>query len=313
MAELSLAERVIAAGFSLGWRAGPVLDTGAARTVFDGAADMIWRREGPGVAQLRANLRRVVGPDLSEAGLDALSRRALRSYARYFREVFWLPSARPGVIAGRTQVTNPSIVHDVLARGRGVVCALAHTGNWDAAAVAYLDRYGPPMSVVAERLRPESLYQRFQAYRESLGMVVVPLTGGGRSSTEMLATTLRAGGSVCLPCERDLSDNGVPVTFFGKTITVPPGPALLALRTGAALLPASPGFHGDDWTIRFYSEVIVDGPEAPNRLRDKVIQAMQKVVDQLAIGIAEAPEDWHMMQRLWHEDRTTAPARLLSR
>ncbi|MGI8627753.1 MAG: phosphatidylinositol mannoside acyltransferase [Geodermatophilaceae bacterium] len=313
MPELSLTERVIAAGFSLGWRAGPVLDSRAARAAFDAAADVIWRRGGPGVAQLRANLRRVVGPDLSEAGLDALTRRGLRSYARYYREVFWLPTARPGVVAGRTGMTDASIVHDVLTRGRGVVCALPHTGNWDAAAVAYLAHFGPPMSVVAERLRPESLYQRFQAYRESLGMVVVPLTGGGRPSTHLLATTLRAGGSVCLPCERDLGNTGVPVTFFGQTITVPPGPALLAVQTGAALIPTFAGFQGDDWSIRFFPEVMVDGPQAPKRLRDKVSQAMQKVVDQLAVGIAQAPEDWHMMQRLWQEDLATAPTGLLSR
>jgi KDO2-lipid IV(A) lauroyltransferase len=262
---------------------------------------------------LRANLRRVVGPDLSEAGLDALTRRGLRSYARYFREVFWLPTARPDVVAGRTRVSGASNVSDVRAQGRGVVCALPHTGNWDAAAVAYLAQFGPPVCVVAERLRPESLYQRFQAYRESLGMVVVPLTGGERPSAPLLALTLKAGGTVCLPCERDLSNNGVPVTFFGSTITVPPGPALLAVQTGAALIPTYAGFDGDDWTIRFFPEVVVDGPGTPKRLRDKVSQAMQKVVDQLAIGVAQAPEDWHMMQRLWQEDLAIAPTGLLSR
>lgn len=313
MAELSLADRAISAGFSLGWRVGPVLDSRAARAVFDAASDLIWRRGGPAVDQLRANLRRVVGPELSAAGLDALTRRGLRSYARYFREIFWLPTASPDVVAGRTRMSSGSIVSDVLAQGRGVVCALPHTGNWDAAAVAYLAQFGPPMSVVAERLRPESLYQRFQAYREALGMVVVPLTGGERPSAHLLAQTLRAGGTVCLPCERDLSSSGVPVTFFGSTITVPPGPALLAIRTGAALIPTCAGFEGDDWTIRFFPEVVVDGTGTPKRLRDKVTQAMQKVVDQIAVGIAQAPQDWHMMQRLWQEDLSPAETGLASR
>lgn len=303
---MSLAERAIATGFSLGWLVGPVLNTRVARAVFDRGADVAWRRGGPAVDQLRANLRQVVGPNLSEAQLQALTRRALRSYARYFREVFWLPTARPDDIARRTRLSGESSLPGVLASGRGVICALPHTGNWDAAAVAYIAEFGPPMSVVAERLRPESLYQRFQAYRESLGMVVVPLTGGERPSAHLLAQTLRAGGTVCLPCERDLSSRGVPVSFFGRTITVPPGPALLAVQTGAALIPTFPGFDGDGWSIRFFPEVVMDGPDAPKRLRDKVTQAMQEVVDQFALCIAQSPQDWHMMQSLWQE--TPVPA-----
>jgi len=284
------------------------MDTQPARAMFDAAAALGHRRGGPGVAQLRANLRRVVGPDLSESELDTLTRRGLRSYARYFREMFWMPTARPAVVAGRTRLYGVANVEAPRAQGRGIVCALPHSGNWDAAAVAYLVEFGPPLAAVAERLRPESLYQRFQAYRESLGMEVLPLTGGDRPSAHLLATTLRAGGTICLPCERDLSSSGVPVTFFGQLITVPPGPALLAVQTGAALIPTYAGFEGNGWCIRFFPEVAVNGPDAPKRLRDKVTKAMQQVVDQFAVSIAQAPEDWHMMQRLWHEDPATQPA-----
>lgn len=313
MADPHLRERAVAAGFSLGWRAGRLLDTGPARGVFDVAADLGWRRGGSGVAQLRANLRRVVGPEMNESDLDVLTRRGLRSYARYFREVFWLPTLRPDVVAGRTRVSGASNVRDVRAQGRGVVCALAHTGNWDAAAVGYLAEFGPPLTVVAERLRPESLYQRFQSYRESLGIVVLPLTGGDRPPAGLLAATLRAGGTVCLLCERDLSSSGIPVSFFGQTITVPPGPALLAAQTGASLIPTRPGFEGNDWSLEFLPEVLVNGPDAPKRLRDKVTAAMQRVVDQLALGIAEAPQDWHMMQRLWQEDLALTTTRASTR
>lgn len=302
MAEASLAEHAAAAGFALGWRAGRAFDTRLARAAFDGIADLGWRRGGEGVERLRSNLGKVVGPELSESDLDDLTRRGLRSYARYFREVFWMPTAEPGVVAGRTRIYGVANVAEARAQRRGLVCALPHTGNWDAAAVAYLDLFGAPLTVVAERLRPESLYRRFQSYRESLGMVVLPLTGGERRSAPSLATTLRAGGTVCLVCERDLSSRGVPVRFFGRTITVPPGPALLAIQTGAALIPTIPGFEGDDWSLGFLPEVRVDGPDAPKRLRDRVTQAMQRVVDQFAAAIADNPQDWHMMQRLWQED-----------
>lgn len=301
MAEPSLIERATAAGYALGWRAGRAFDTRPARRVFDAVADIGWRRGGDGTARLRANLRRVVGPDRSDSDLDALARRGARSYARYFREVFWMPTAGPGVVAGRTRIVGAENVEAVQRQGRGVICALPHTGNWDAAAVAFTARFGP-MTVVVERLRPESLYRRFLSYRESLGMTVVPLTGEKRPAAHQLATTLRAGGTVSLVCDRDLSSSGVPVAFFGATITVPPGPALLAFQTGAALIPTLPGFDGDDWSLEFLPEVLVGGPDAPKRLRDKVTEAMQSLVDQFACRIAETPEDWHMMQRLWRED-----------
>ncbi|MBA3339280.1 MAG: phosphatidylinositol mannoside acyltransferase [Geodermatophilaceae bacterium] len=313
MTDLNLVERATAVGFALGWHAGRVFDTQPARVLFDLVSDIGWRRGGTGTARLRANLRRVVGPDRSDSDLDALTRRGLRSYARYFREVFWMPTARPGVVAGRTRMYGAENVEAARREGRGVICALPHTGNWDAAAVAYLARFGPPMTVVAERLRPESLYRRFQSYRESLGMNVVPLTGGGRPSASVLAASLRAGGTVCLVCDRDLSSSGVPVSFFGQVITVPPGPALLAFQTGAALIPTLPGFYGDDWSLKLLPEVHVGGPGAPKRLRNKVTQAMQKVVDQFAAEIAETPEDWHMVQRLWREDLEPAATESLPR
>ncbi len=307
MADPSLAERATASAFSLGWRAGRAMDSRPARAAFDVGADLGWRRGGPTVDRFRANLRRVVGPQVSDSDLDALTRRGIRSYARYFREVFWLPTTQPEVVTRRTHVYGEENLAGPRAAGRGIVCALPHSGNWDAAAVAYLDMFGPPLTVVAERLRPESLYRRFAAYRESLGMVVLPLTGGDRPSGRLLATTLRAGGTICLLCERDLSSSGVPVRFFGELITVPPGPALLAVQTGAALIPTVAGFDGDDWRMEFFPEVVVGGPDAPKRLRDKVTQAMQKVVDQFAVGVSDAPQDWHMVQRLWQQDLELAP------
>src|SRR5262249_33518118 len=118
--------------------------------------------------------------------------------------------------------------------GRGAVVALPHAGNWDAAA-AWVNAKGWPMITVAERLKPESLYRRFVAFRESLGMEILPLTGGDGSIRERLEARLRQGYVVPILADRDLSGSGVEVTFFGARTTMPPGCALLALRTGAPL------------------------------------------------------------------------------
>src|ERR1700712_5225906 len=120
--------------------------------------------------------------------------------------------------------------------GRGAILALPHSGNWDLAGVWLTNTHGR-FATVAERLKPESLYNRFLAYRESLGFEVLPLTGGPRPPFEILAERLRGNGLVCLMADRDLTRSGVTVDLFGEPTMLPAGPAKLAMATGAALLP----------------------------------------------------------------------------
>jgi lauroyl/myristoyl acyltransferase len=173
---------------------------------------------------------------------------------------------------------------------------LPHSGNWDAAGVWFIDWLDGPFMTVAERLKPESLYERFLAYRESLGFRVVPLTGGPRPSTEVLRDWLTEGGVTCLLVDRNLGSAGVPVQFFGRPATMPGGAALLAAQTGVALVPTVCQFTDRGWRLVFSPEVPVEGP---GRLRDRVGAAMQAVADAFAASIAARPEDWHMLGRIW--------------
>ncbi|HEY0507165.1 MAG TPA: phosphatidylinositol mannoside acyltransferase, partial [Blastococcus sp.] len=180
--------------------------------------------------------------------------------------------------------------------GRGLVMALPHSGNWDAAGMWFVDFLDGPFMTVAERLRPESLYRRFLAYRESLGMRVVPLTGGPRPSAEVLREWLTGAGATCLLIDRNLGTGGVPVSFFGRPATMPGGAALLAAQTGAALVPVVCSFTERGWRLTFSPEVPLTGP---GRLKDRVTTAMQSVADAFAGSIADHPEDWHMLGRIW--------------
>jgi KDO2-lipid IV(A) lauroyltransferase len=179
-------------------------------------------------------------------------------------------------------------------------------GNWDAAG-AWLVHIGHPFTTVAERLKPEALFEKFVAYREGLGMEVLPLTtrsGGSAQAFGTLAQRLRRGRPVCLPAERDLTATGVEVDFFGARTRMVAGPALLAVQTGAALLPAILWFEGDGWGIHIHEEIPV--PEEGSR-QEKVAVMTQAMADVFAKGIAEHPEDWHMMQRLWLDDLEPRP------
>ncbi len=301
----ALTARLTDAGFAAGWHAVRLLPEPAARGAFDRAGRWAAGREGKGVRQLRANLRVATGGHLGETELDTLTTRALQSYARYWQEAFRLPTLSSERIVTGTEVVGLEHLQRAHDEGRGLVMALPHSGNWDAAAVWFIDFLGGPFMTVAERLKPESLYRRFLEYRESLGMRVVPLTGGPRPSSEVLRDWLAEGGSTCLLVDRNLGSGGVPVSFFGRPATMPGGAALLAAQTGAALIPIVCSFSERGWRLTFTPEVPVGGA---GRLKDRVGGAMQTVADAFATTIAERPEDWHMLGRIWSDVPPDPPA-----
>ena len=299
---MSLVARVTETGYAAGWRLVRALPASVVRPVFRRGADLAARRAGPGTRRLRANLRRVVGPDVSEADLDTLVRDALRSYARYWLEAFRLPAVPRDQVVSTFAIDGVELIDKGLADGRGVVVALSHSANWDHAG-AWAAYTGRPVATVAERLKPESLYERFLDYRRSIGITVLPLTGGTRPPLDELAVRLRAGGLICLLADRDLSKRGVEVTFFGGRTRMPPGPALLALRTGAPLLVARLSYSEDGTRASIVGPIGV--PEKGD-LGERVRAMTQELADALGEGIAAHPQDWHMLQRMWLDDPDAA-------
>lgn len=219
----------------------------------------------------------------------------MRSYARYWRESFRLPSMDMADAAARVHMpdTDRDRFMTALDKGKGLVFALPHTGNWDMAGVWLVHSVGE-FSTVAERLKPESLFERFVRYRESLGFEIFPLSGGQAPPYQQLAERLRSGGVVCLLGERDLAKRGVPVTFFGEQTRMPAGPAKLAIDTGAALIAAHHWFTGPDTSQVSCSEVI----DTSGGLQ----ATTQALAAKFETNIAAHPEDWHMLQPLWEAD-----------
>lgn len=292
-----LRERTADLGYAAGWRLVRTMPDPLAEGLFRRGADAASKRDGRGTRQLRRNLRRVVGPLTTDAELDQLVQAALRSYARYWKEAFRLPTMDKRLIAEEFELHGSDLLDASYAAGRGVILVLPHMANWDVAGV-WLIAHGIPFATVVERLKPESLFDRFVAYRQDLGMEIVPLSGGARTASEVLAERLRAGGCICLLGDRDLSARGVEVNLFGEAARIPPGPAMLAAQTGAALHPAGLWNRGRYWSGRVRPAI-----ELPDLgLAAKVRAGTQQVADGLAAEIAEHPADWHMLQRLWVAD-----------
>ncbi|WP_040859142.1 phosphatidylinositol mannoside acyltransferase [Nocardia niigatensis] len=290
--------------FAAGWRLVRGLPERMVRKGFDAGANAAAQRSNrkshrghPN--QLRRNLARVVGTT-PQAVPDSLIAASMRSYARYWREAFRLPSMDHTVL-GQLHVDGVEHLDAALARGRGALLVLPHSGNWDMAGVWLVQNYGQ-FSTVAERLKPESLFERFVEYRESLGFEVFPLTGGEQPPFPQLADRLRDNKVVCLMGERDLTGKGVPVTMYGERTWLPAGAAKLAADTGAALLPVHCWFTTEadgreGWGMRVFEALDLSGGITP---------ATQALADVFAANIAAHPADWHMLQPMWESDLSQA-------
>ena len=284
-------DRLIEFGYAAGWRVVRALPLPVARRIFQAGADRAYAKNGPGTQRLRRNLQQV-RPDMS----DELVRDGLRSYARYWLEAFRLPSqTRQQFLDGfGISPEHYDWLKTAVADGKGLVLALPHVGNWDAAA-AWAVSNDWRMITVAERLKPEAVFEQFVAYREKLGLEVLPLTGGRRAPLDVLAEKLQQGYAVALLGDRDLSRNGVEVEFFGGRTRMPAGPAILAIRTGAPLFAVDLSFT----PTQTYAVLRRITPPTEGALDVRVKATTQLLADAYAAGIADHPQDWHMLQKLW--------------
>jgi KDO2-lipid IV(A) lauroyltransferase len=288
-------DRLVDYAFKFGWAMTRHAPEPVAARLMDSAADRLSRQRGPGVTQLEANLRRAA-PGLRPTELRDLTHEATRSYFRYWHEAFRLPWWTERRIVDSVVTTNETPLRAAFARGKGAVVALPHMANWDHAG-AWACLTGMPVTTVAERLRPESLFDRFVVYREQLGMEVIALD---RSADPMaaLAAALRRGRLVCLVADRDLTGQGEAVTLLGEPARLPLGPAALARRTGAPLFAATLSYSGPLLRIDFSDPI----PIAAGRAG--LVAGTQQIADVFSAGIRTHPVDWHMLQPVFEADRS---------
>ena len=245
---------------------------------------------------LERHLRRVTN-EISDRELHRASRRALTSYVRYYAESFRLPRLSASVVAERFKVDGFEHVEAGLERGNGVILALPHLGGWEWAGRWMTDR-GHKLHVVVEPLRPPELFEWFTQLRSDLGMSVMPL---GPNVAVEVSAALKRNEIVCLLCDRDIQRNGIAVTMFGEETTLPAGPAMLAIRTGATLLPTAVYF-GD--AMGEHQALVKPhlGIERSGRLRDDVAVLTGRLAEELEDLISRAPDQWHLLQPNWPSD-----------
>jgi phosphatidylinositol dimannoside acyltransferase len=311
----TLRERLSSAAFGAGWGLVCRLPEPVARALFNFGADTAWRKQGGGVQVLEGNLLRIfrtdpayspgVQPDGTYVDegkeLRALSREVMRSYARYYLETFRMQVIPDERIASGMHVNfdQADLALEYMKNGRGVIFALPHMGDFELTGKWIIGYGAGSFTTVAERLKPDAVFQMYLDFRQGIGMEVLPTTGGPHPFGVM-AQRLRAGKLVCLVADRDLSDTGVEVDFFGEKALLPAGPASLAIQTGAALMPVACWFEGEDeWGAHIYDEIPVP---ADGTRKEKAAAMTQAMATAFEDAIREHPQDWHMLQKLFVND-----------
>jgi len=236
----------------------------------------------------------------------------MRSYMRYYCEAFRLPSLAQADIQRAVVAEGAEELQALAAEGKPVVVFVGHLGNFDLGAAWSATNIGP-VTTVAERLKPEEVYQEFVAFRRSIGMDIIPLTGGEDPFAALVRVTRAGGRVVALASDRDLTNNGVEVDLLGHRARMAKGPAVLSLLTGAPLYaasihyePAAPGEGlGGHRTVVQFSERLtprVDGPTA-----EKALDLIQQCADHLAPTIRAHTSSWHMLQKVFVDDLDARP------
>ncbi|MDA2966694.1 MAG: phosphatidylinositol mannoside acyltransferase [Actinomycetota bacterium] len=241
---------------------------------------------------------RRVRPLASSIEIRRLTQQVFDSYARYYLESFRLPTLTSAQVAASFTVEG---YHEnmlpALDRGKGVILALPHLGGWEWAGRWAAD-LGHKMTVVVEPIQPPELFEWFADLRRKFGMTVISL---GPDAGPAVLKSLRNNEVLCLLSDRDITGGGIEVEFFGERTKLPAGPATLALRTGAALLPTAAyftnrgvGHHG-----------VIGAPmncDRHGKLREDVQRITQKLACELETLIRRAPEQWHLLQPNWPSD-----------
>ena len=276
------------------WKVIGVLPEKSAYKLANLISDQIYNKNGKGVKRLRSNYQRVV-PNISDLQLDKLTKDGMRSYLRYWFDTFRLNKWSKSRIIETTFVVRENLLRDPVETKKGCIIALPHAGNWDHAA-AYFCSTGIPLTAVVEKLKPEAIFKKFLAYRQSIGIEAI---SHKEKTIPILMDRLNEGKLIALVADRDMSRNGIEVNFLGGIAKMPAGPAILAIKSGSPLVTAYIRYLDNGIEITFDETIKL--PIAGNE-EEQVRKITQSMADNFAKRIKDSPVDWHMLQRIWVDE-----------
>lgn len=283
---------------AVAWKVVPRLPGWLNAVVFAVAANGAWLLRSKNTKRLEHNLAKVV-PEAGRAALRRLSRQAMRRNLKYYREALTMGGMSGQQIDRLVHLADRTAALARIGPRRQAILVLSHMGNWDAAG-AWACRNVAPVITVAEHVQPETVFEDFMSMRAKIGMTIIPIEKGTSAYQQLLAAAQTDDPYlICIVADRDLSNRGLEVDWFGRRAMVGAGPAALALATGRPLFPVSMHTVGKAYQLRFHP--IVEVPASGTKTQ-RVRQMTQQWVTALEAAIKQSPADWHMFQKVFVED-----------
>ena len=255
--------------------------------------------------QMIGNLRRVVPPSTDARRLHWLTRQAFRNLLWSYYEMFHLPGYRLDELKSRVAIEGADHCQAAWEAGKGGIIVFTHCGNMEALAqIALSYSSHKKCLVIAEHMKNERIFRLMSETRANKGLVVIPLD-------QMLRVVrmLKQNWIVLVAGDRDKTNSGIVVDFFGLPARLPDGAVQLALRTGAPLFMAY-GWReakkngGFLWTSppTFQARVFPIPLERSGDFKHDVRNGVEQLVQHLEEIIAEFPDQWRAFERIWLEE-----------
>jgi len=270
----------------------PLLPPRVGYSLFGQLGSLAYRMSTASRENVQDNVRHVLGPQATPQHIARTTRTIFCNQARNYYDLFRVPRLGPEQIENMVTVHGWERLEHALSAGKGVVLVSAHFGNLDVVAQAIaLRQY--PITVAAEHLRPDKLYRYVVSLRGCKGIHIVPVDAFMRP----LFKALHQNEIAALAADRNLSDTGTEIPFFGTPAFLPDGHIRLALHTSAKVVLAF-GLRKPDNTFDAFVEPALALENTGDKERD-VNLGMMRLVALMEKYIGRYPEQWVMFQPVW--------------
>ncbi|MBU0492320.1 MAG: lysophospholipid acyltransferase family protein [Chloroflexi bacterium] len=247
-------------------------------------------------AAIQENLGHVLGPTAPRSQVRRTARQVMRNYAKVLVEFLRLPHLKEDEIT-RAVANVPGEEHLIAVRDakQGVIVATLHLGNWDIAALGMVYR-GLPVHVFTDSFGSPQFDALIHSYRTRQGIQLIPANG---MAVRRAYRILKQGGAVAIAFDVPvpLEEGGIPVRFFDGTIMAPAGPARLALRTGAVVLPGISVRQPDDSFRGWIKPPVTIEPTGDEEQDARLLT--QAIAHECEDFVRHHPEQWYMFRPLW--------------
>lgn len=248
----------------------------------------------------RLNMAQVTGRPAQDPYVQRLALTSWRNYGRYASDFISFPHLNIDQVVRNMRDLSEGQdgwqghVRTALQAGQGALLTSAHFGNWDMAGAILAREI--PVSAVAETFSDKQLNQLLQDQRKEKGIGIIPMEGSVRRILRILKQNELAAIIVDRPVTED---QGIEVMFFGRKTYVPSGPAALALKSGAAIVPGFAWYgHHNKYYTRMFPPIFPQESKGEERAKE-ISRLTQRMYDAIEVMIREWPTQWYMFRQFW--------------